>query len=277
MRFDGHVHTPFCPHGSSDTLNEYAERALSLGYSGITFTEHAPLPYGFTDPVPESDSAMKREDLPRYFQALKEIKQEFKGRLQIFTGLEVDFIEGFEKETDAFLTDVQDYLDDAILSVHFLQHKGKYWCMDYSEDLFGEMASVFGSVDDIYAAYYKTVKDSVQFRFSSFQPRRIGHITLARKFHKRYPAQRTFAEDILFILEEIKARDYQLDYNGAGTVKPNCQEPYPSDWVVQEAAKRKIPLVYGSDAHTAAGLHQGFSELLYRDKLASPFFLDGAE
>ncbi|WP_347862569.1 PHP domain-containing protein [Salimicrobium sp. PL1-032A] len=49
---DGHVHTPFCPHGSEDALKTYVEKAISLGYTSVTFTEHAPLPPGFQDPAP---------------------------------------------------------------------------------------------------------------------------------------------------------------------------------------------------------------------------------
>ena len=44
MKRDGHIHTPFCPHGTKDSFEEYIEKALSLGFKEISFTEHAPLP-----------------------------------------------------------------------------------------------------------------------------------------------------------------------------------------------------------------------------------------
>ena len=28
MKIDGHVHTPFCPHGSSDLFEQYIEKAI---------------------------------------------------------------------------------------------------------------------------------------------------------------------------------------------------------------------------------------------------------
>jgi histidinol-phosphatase (PHP family) len=277
MRFDGHIHTPFCPHGSADRLSEYAERAIALGYKGITFTEHAPLPAGFADPVPAADSAMAPGDLPLYFQAVKDIKKEYQSYIQIYTGLEVDFIEGFEEETDSFLGEVKEELDDAILSVHFLKHNETYWCMDFSEEIFKEMSEVFGSIDHVYRAYYSVVRKSALYPFRTLQPRRVGHITLAKKFHKQFPAKNSFELEINEILDVIQKRGLQLDYNGAGTVKPLCGEPYPSDWVVREALNRKIPLVYGSDAHAAAGINQGYDQLLYKEKLASPLFLNRAK
>lgn len=44
IKRDGHIHSPFCPHGSSDTMASYCERAIAHGIETITFTEHAPLP-----------------------------------------------------------------------------------------------------------------------------------------------------------------------------------------------------------------------------------------
>jgi len=37
---DGHVHSPYCPHGSKDSFELYIESALKLGLKEITFTEH---------------------------------------------------------------------------------------------------------------------------------------------------------------------------------------------------------------------------------------------
>ncbi|MEH7508191.1 histidinol phosphatase, partial [Priestia megaterium] len=30
MKVDKHIHTPFCPHGSPDSLHQYVEQAISL-------------------------------------------------------------------------------------------------------------------------------------------------------------------------------------------------------------------------------------------------------
>ena len=65
------------------------------------------------------------------------------------------------------------------------------------------------------------------------------------------------------LLHEIQAGGYALDYNGAGTSKPLCREPYPPHWVIEEAIKLSIPLVYGSDAHQAKELGQGIRKSTY--------------
>ncbi len=277
MYYDGHVHTPFCPHGSKDALEMYIERAISLGLKGITFTEHAPLPKTFTDPAPTKDSAMLYEHLGKYFDQIKALKKYYEKEIEIYTGLEVDFIEGYEEETGQLLKEVWSELDDAILSVHFLKIEGNYFCMDYDENVFKELINKSGSLSNVYSLYYKTVKKSIQHPFGMVQPKRIGHITLAKKFQKLFPAEFSNEKDIDEILTAVSERSLSLDYNGAGAVKPYCLEPYPSDWIVKEAQKRKIPLVYGSDAHSAKGLGQGFDQLVPSAALTSPLLLNRAE
>lgn len=260
---DGHVHTSFCPHGTKDTFTAYLERALQLGYTEITFAEHAPLPKGFSDPTPFKDSAMRYEDLDDYFTAIEKVKQDYKGRIKVNAGFEVDFIEGYERETADFLNEYGRCLDDAVLSVHFLKNsEGNYDCIDYSPDHFGAMVGQYGSLEDVHRHYYQTVLKSIQSDLGVYKPKRIGHITLANKFQLKHPPQQSFEKEITEILECIAEKGYELDYNGAGTAKPLCREPYPPEWVIKKAEALGIPLIYGSDAHQAKELGQGLDKML---------------
>jgi histidinol-phosphatase (PHP family) len=277
LYYDGHVHTPFCPHGTNDTFEMYIEKAISLGLTGLTFTEHAPLPKNFTDTAPTKDSAMLYSELNTYFQKLQDIKKTYKPFITVKTGLEIDFIEGYEEETEQLLREVWSELDDVILSVHFLQIEGKYYCMDYDENVFEELIQQSGSLASVYENYFNAVKKSIKHPFTNCQPLRIGHITLAKKFQKLFPPYFSIEEDIHDILLEISKRGISLDYNGAGVVKAYCGDPYPPSWIIKEAHKRKIPLVYGSDAHSAKGLGQGFEQLEQYARLTSPLLLNRAK
>ena len=95
---DGHIHSPYCPHGSSDRFEQYIKKAIEVGVMVMTFTEHFPLPKNFKDPSPENDSAMSEEHLLAYFKELKELKEKYKHSIKINIGVEVDYIEGYEKE-----------------------------------------------------------------------------------------------------------------------------------------------------------------------------------
>ncbi len=103
---------------SQDPLEAYVERAIELGYTDISFTEHAPLPERFIDPTPNQDCSMKLSQLERYLHAVAEVKARYRNDIAIRVGLEVDFIPGFEEETTRLLDEVGPLLDDSILSVH---------------------------------------------------------------------------------------------------------------------------------------------------------------
>ncbi|WP_197491574.1 histidinol-phosphatase HisJ [Bacillus sp. SJS] len=265
MKIDGHVHTPFCPHGSPDSLKSYAERAIELGFKEISFTEHAPLPEGFSDPVPEKDSALPMEQLELYIHSILEIKKAYSKEIRINLGFEIDYIEGFEAATSKFLNNYGEIMDDSILSVHFLLNNGNYYCLDYSEEGFAEICQAAGSVEDTYNLYYRTVEKSILSDLGSWKPKRIGHITLAHKFQLLFPAPCQDLERISSLLDLIKAGGYELDYNTAGLRKKHCQNPYPYDSAARLAIEKGIPLLYGSDAHMAEDTgadYQAFERLI---------------
>jgi histidinol-phosphatase (PHP family) len=261
IQHDRHVHTPFCPHGSKDTLSEYVEKALELGLTTISFTEHAPLPEGFIDTVPEKNSAMSPETLPLYLESCSEIKEYYLDRIKINIGLEVDFIQGYEKETTAFLNKWGPQLDDSILSVHFLKPDHSYICLDYGANAFEELLNKSGSLKNVYQLYYDTLLQSISCQLGTFTPKRIGHISLVRKFQKLFP--KNF--DDTFLLEQtlvaLAHHHKTLDVNAAGLFKEHCQEVYPPISWLKKAVKMNIPLIYGSDAHFSKQLGQGRASL----------------
>ncbi|GIN60121.1 histidinol-phosphatase [Robertmurraya siralis] len=259
---NGHIHTPFCPHGTKDALQDYIEKAIQLGFTEISFTEHAPLPDGFADPTPTQDSAMKLEEIEEYIQSVNTLKLAYKSSIRINCGLEVDYIEGFEKETAAFLNLYGHKLDDAILSVHFLKYGPSYDCLDYSPDAFADIVEKYGSLHAVYQNYYRTLRQSIEADLGPYKPRRIGHMTLVKKFQRKFPYTDEPKQELLDILDAVKEKGYELDYNGAGTAKPLCRETYPPEWVAKEALKRGIPLIYGSDAHQVKELKQGYDKLI---------------
>ncbi|MFZ4450677.1 histidinol-phosphatase HisJ [Salibacterium aidingense] len=261
IKRDGHIHTPFCPHGSSDSFHSYIERAVSEGLHSITFTEHAPLPGNFEDPVPGRDSAMSQELLDRYFYTIEDLKKEYKKDITILAGLEIDFIEGFERETKKLLDETGPRLDDSILSVHFLRTDTTYTCLDYSLDSFASLIEKTGSAEKTAQLYYHTLLLSIRSDLGDFKPRRLGHITLIKKFQQRFP-EMEIQKHIGPLLEAVHEEEMTLDYNGAGTAKPMCREPYPDNSIAWEAKKRGIPLIYGSDAHQAKDMMQGLEEMI---------------
>ncbi|SDI78527.1 histidinol-phosphatase HisJ [Natribacillus halophilus] len=260
IEFDGHVHTPYCPHGSRETLDRYIEQALLLGYKGISFCEHAPLPEGFTDPTPAKDSGMPFADLDTYISAIVDVRQRYHKDIDIHIGLEVDFIEGYEAETKRLLDEYGPALDDAILSVHFIYTRNAYGLLDYNLETFQSLAEKSGGIEALVTRYYETLLLSIAADLGKYKPRRLGHVSLVRKFQKEValPDDTHWLHEVL---AATKKEGLSLDINGAGVVKPMCGQPYPPVDITRKAAGMGIPLVYGSDAHHPDGLGQGREEL----------------
>jgi histidinol-phosphatase (PHP family) len=263
---DGHIHTPYCPHGTKDKLEAYIEQAIKEEFTCITFTEHAPLPLPFTDPTPMKDSAMKLEDMEDYIMDIGALKDKYRNKITINIGLEVDYIKEYEAETKEFLNKYGKYIDDSILSVHFLKFNGSYYCLDYDEKTFGMMIDLAGSLQNLYQAYYQAVLHSIQSNLGKFKPKRIGHITLINKFQKMYPSSFSIEESIKEILQAVKGKNLEIDYNVAGLRKEFCGETYPSEWIAKMAIQQNIPLIYGSDAHSSRDVGKHY---IYYEKLAN--------
>lgn len=261
MKKDGHIHTPYCPHGTKDSFHMYIEKAIQSGFHAITFTEHAPLPSGFIDPTPDKDSGMNTNQLESYISELEKLKKEYNKDIVISTGLEVDFIVGFEQQTTLFLNTYGKYLDDSILSVHFLKYENDYTCIDFSKTIFLEFVSRLGNAMSVYKLYYKTLADSITSNLGNYKPKRIGHITLVHKFQHAFAEDVRDHDDIVDILKEIKRQQLELDVNSAGLAKPYCLESYPPLPSIKLAKELGIPLVFGSDAHQAKDLHQFYNEI----------------
>lgn len=261
MKKDGHIHSPYCPHGTPDFFEQYIEKAIEKNFTHITFTEHAPLPKNFIDPTPDKDSGMKQELLKDYLDELTKLKKQYENEITILIGLEVDYIEGFEKETREFLNEVGPYLDDAILSVHFLKWENTYVCIDFSKEEYLNFAKKVGSIQKMYDLYYATVKKSIECDLGTFKPKRIGHPTLIHKFQLAHKETIDDSNEIISILDLMKEKGYELDVNSAGFSKEFCLEPYPPKQFINYAKSISLPLVFGSDAHCVSDLHQHYEKI----------------
>ena len=139
---DGHIHTPYCPHGTDDKFEQYVEKAIKVGLDEISFTEHFPLPKGFTDPAPNNDSSINLEQLKSYINDVNKLKDRYKDKIKINVGAEVDYVEGFEKEIKSLLDEYGKYLEDGILSVHMIKIEDEYYCMDFSSEEFEKIVNL---------------------------------------------------------------------------------------------------------------------------------------
>jgi len=251
-----HMHTDYCPHASRDKAEDYILKSIEKNIVEIAFTEHAPLP--MDDTVPARDSAMSLADVKPYLQEISMLKEKYGDRIIVNAGFEIDYIEGRENETLEFLKKYPETIPYSILSVHFVLIDGKYFCIDYSPESFRERADEVG-YEVLVKAYENTLLNALSNPYGSLTPKRIGHLDLIKKF-KGFNG-RSHEMDMDKILETVKKNGYSLDVNTSGYDKEYCREPYPSIDIIRKAVSLGIPVVTGSDAHSANEVGRHFEQV----------------
>lgn len=103
-------------------MEEMVEGALSAGLRYYGFSPHSPIPI-------ESSCNMSRDDVPLYLMEAQRLKEKYRGRLELFTGMEIDYIgKEWGPASDYFRSLPLDY---RIGSVHFIRNqKGEYVDVD---------------------------------------------------------------------------------------------------------------------------------------------------
>ena len=248
IKRDGHIHTPFCPHGSKDELEAYVQKAISLGLEEISFTEHFPLPKHICDPQLEAECALDEKDILPYFEALENVKTKYSGKIKINRGFEVDYIEGREEEIKNLLNQYGEKIEDSILSTHFVKYEDEYYAIDWEKDA-ERLLSKLGQIECVYDLYFKTLLNSIRSDLGPYKPKRIGHPSLVRIFQKRWPLEYEDKGVFEEIAQNMKDGGYAFDLNVAGLRRPKCGETYPSGKLLEVFKAYHLPYVYGSDSH----------------------------
>jgi histidinol-phosphatase (PHP family) len=217
----------------------------------LGISSHAPLPFS-------REWCMKPEALDEYLLAMGKIKMP-KSDLQIYTGLEIDFIP--EKISPAHF---QSRLDYTIGSIHFVDQlpNGEGWEIDGSHELFlTGLNDIFqGDVASAVKRYFELTREMIQ----KSPPNLIGHFD---KIKMQNVDQKFFREsdpwyraEVLQTLDLLAKTDCIMEVNTRGIYQKKTTTTYPSPWILTEALKRGIPITLSSDAHHPKDLTNHFRE-----------------
>lgn len=231
MRIDLHNHTTRCNHAEG-TIDEYIQKAISLGMDIYGFSEHAPMDF---DPK----YRLAFEEMEAYTKDVLDAREKYKDDIKILLGYEVDWLQGHMSER--VLNAEVDYL---IGSVHFIDK----WSFDNPEFIGGWKEK---DIDEIWKAYF----DATEAMANSGKFDVVGHLDLIKVF-KFLPKK-----DIRLLaqasLAAIKKSNMVLEINTAGLRKP-IGEMYPSRQLLEEAFALDIPITFSSDAHAVDQIGLGY-------------------
>ena len=106
-----HVHTWRCGHAGEEREEEYVKAAIRMGAKQITFTDHAPFPGDFFR------GRMKMDQLKDYEETLWELREKYKGKIQIRIGLEAEYLPEFRSYYEQLKGDEK--IEFLMLGQHF--------------------------------------------------------------------------------------------------------------------------------------------------------------
>jgi histidinol-phosphatase (PHP family) len=237
---DYHMHTPLCRHAVGEPV-EYARQALEVGLSEIGFSDHSPMRRDDFDAW-----RMFHRDLPAYIEKVEAARKAHPG-LAIKLGLEVDFLPGHE---DWIRQLAREYdWDYFIGSVHYVSES---WAIDDPTAL-----SKWRERDplEVWTVYFERLTAAAASGLFDI----IGHPDLPKKFC--FVPKEDITHLYAKFLETCAAKDVAIEINTAG-LRKDCKELYPTQKLLDMAAKLRVPLTFGSDAHAPAEVGMNFAEAL---------------
>lgn len=230
---DYHMHSSYSDGRSIP--EDYILPAISAGLSEIGFSEHLTL---FKD---LEDWNMNPVDISPYITHIQRLQKNTK-TIKVKIGLEVDFIEGKEKEIRTYLNGFP--FDFIIGSVHYLGEK----TVDLGPEFYEGK-----SIDRLFESYFESVITAVTSELFDI----IGHCDLIRIYGYK-PA--TNPEKLYRKLAKtMKAHNVAFEVNTNGRNRP-LADFYPDRRFLHIFREENVPVCVNSDAHMPSRVGQYFDE-----------------
>ena len=248
-----HTHSEFCD--GKYPLENYATQATHLGMISLGFSSHAPLPF-------PCKWCMSSESVVDYLSTIQQLKYRFQGKIELYSGLEVDYIPDHMSPTHDQIQQMQ--LDYTIGSIHFLDffHSGEPWEVDGSFSTFQKgLDEIFGgNIKQVVNKYYSLTREMIE----NHPPKVLGHMDKI-KIHNRHAQifdeqDPWYRREIASVLQSVKKSGVILEVNTRGIYTKKSPDLYPSTWILEQAHNKGIPITLNSDAHHPKDLIRLFPE-----------------
>jgi histidinol-phosphatase (PHP family) len=256
-----HTHSSFSD-GKSEPEASVIE-AIRLGMNSIGFSDHAPMPFINTFSIQSGNY------LP-YCKEIRRLQNEYAGKIDIYLGLEIDFIPGMMEDFAGLIREGD--LDYAIGSVHLIgsEKEENLWFTDGPKrETYDDGLQKFfgGDIRKAVKAFYDQTNRMIETQPFDV----IGHFDKV-KMHNQ---NRYFTEDekwytdlIDETLELIQSKQIIVEVNSRGLYKQRSTDFFPSVSILQKMHKMGIPLIISSDAHLPQEIQMLFSEAVVAVKSA---------
>ncbi|MDX2302333.1 MAG: histidinol-phosphatase HisJ [Microscillaceae bacterium] len=248
-----HSHSEYCD--GTDKMEAYLHEAINQKVKVYGFSSHAPL----TFPV---KWCMRYDKVSQYLAEASHLKQKFSDLIQVYVGMEVDFIPDVTGPTSSFIRSLK--MDYVIGSIHFVDRypNGSPWEIDGKTSVFKDgLKEIFkGDIKKVVRRYYELTRQMMDEQC----PEIVGHLDKI-KIHNRKAKffdeqEKWYQKEVFKTLKTIAKSGSVIEVNTRGLYKKKSTETYPSSWILEQAFDLNIPIMINSDAHHPTEITQQFKE-----------------
>lgn len=232
-----HSHSHYCD--GKGSLEEQVQGAIAQGLRAFGFSSHCPVPF-------ENQWSMKAARLDDYLREAAALKEKYKGQIELYIGLEVDFLPQQLGPRDFSM------LDYCVGSVHYveLNQFGQPWEID------GSSVEFLACLDTLYDGNIKVALekyyDIIQQMVETDTPPIVGHLDKIKMHNEARPLFDELEEWYVALVEQtlqaIKKVGCIVEINTRGNYKRGL-ELYPSPWIIARMNQLQIPICINSDSH----------------------------
>lgn len=250
------MHTHGCYSDGEGCFSDFVISAKKKGIVSIGFSDHSPVPL-------DNEWSMKKTAIGRYFEELNNIKKRETESLDVYAGLELDYIPGIDvKEYIGFDKLPLDYF---IGSVHYVYSDilNTYIEVDGSPDDFQFLVEkgFNGDAKAVFKSYYNNVREMI----SCYIPAVAAHIDLVTKNNKGGlffdENSKEYIDEIEETLDLIKLFGTIVEINAGGMSRGYMKKPYPSEYILRKCVEKKIPIALNSDSHSPENIAYEFDDI----------------
>ncbi len=232
-----HSHSHYCDGKGSP--EQQVQGALAQGLRAFGFSSHCPVSF-------DNQWSMKAERLDEYLAETRALQAKYEGQIELYVGLEVDFIPEMVGPSD-FPT-----LDYCVGSVHYvgLNQFGQPWEIDGSSVEFLEcLDTVYGGdIQAVIQKYYGIIRQMVE----TDPPQVVGHLDKIKMHnaarHLFDESESWYVAEVEQTLQAIAKAGITTEINTRGNYKRGL-ELYPSPWIIHRLKELNIPICINSDSH----------------------------
>ncbi len=257
-----HSHTHFSD--GKGTPEQFIEAAIQQGLKAYGISDHGPHPFS-------GDANLKIEEVQEYVAAIAALKKRYEGQIELYCGLEVDYIaDHFDVTHDAIQ---QAGLDYTICSVHHAgffkaDENGKIKIFNIDNSAKGLQKGIDNIFDGNTRAMVERYYELTRAMLTTAKPDVLGHLDRIKKNNMHQPffdeKEVWYQAAIEETVDVIAQSGVIVEVNTKSYYKEYTTEPDPSYWILEMLFERNVPIHLSGDTHEPQYVKGAFEEITER-------------